>query len=225
MTDEVQNTPSEAPAPTRPVRAKRGKPGPKKGFRRRERLAAMGLIDPPVSQPSAPEPVAIPEVVRSRSSENAGDVARTVEVRRRRPMAIPRRKLELPPIPGYHVHIINDTPGRILAAQQGGYEFVTPDEVQMNEFAPLEGRDLGNRVSYIVGTDQAGQPLRAYAMKIRQEWYDEDQKIIQEITERGEKDIRRGRQQAQVDLRDRSDQGKTYVKEFDFNTTFAKRRS
>ncbi len=127
----------------------------------------------------------------------AGAQVAAKDIRRRVPMAIPRQKLALPDIPGYHVHWINDYPGRVLSAQEGGYEFVTPEEGRVlsraiaNDPAQSGNTDLGDRISIVVGQDN-GQPLRAYAMKIRNEWFEEDQALLSEKNRQIQQAIRDG---------------------------------
>ena len=81
-------------------------------------------------------------------------------------------------IPGYHLHILNDLAGRIDQALELGYEFVSPEEVGgvANNVVSRNGDITGNKVRFLVGALEDGQPLYAYLMKIRQEWYDEDHK-------------------------------------------------
>ena len=56
-------------------------------------------------------------------------------------------------IPGYHLHIFNDEPGRIQTAIDGGWEFVTPDEVGGVKDSVTSGNtDLGDKVRFLVGT-------------------------------------------------------------------------
>lgn len=81
-------------------------------------------------------------------------------------------------IPGYRLYWFNDAPGRLEKAQLGGYEFVTRDEVKLSPTSKVTSRndsDLGNRIRAIVGTTDQNEPLYAYLMKIRQEWFEEDQ--------------------------------------------------
>ena len=62
-------------------------------------------------------------------------------------------------IPGYHLHIFNDDPGRIQAALDGGYEFVSPDEVGgTTENVVSRNTDIGEKVRFLVGSDAAGEP-------------------------------------------------------------------
>ena len=82
-------------------------------------------------------------------------------------------------IPGYHGYIFNDTPGRIQNALNSGYEFVTPDEVGgIGENVVSRNTDIGDKVRFLVGVDN-GQPLYGYLMKIKQEWWDNNQKALQ----------------------------------------------
>lgn len=92
--------------------------------------------------------------------------------RKRIPFGAPRTKLEVPFKPeGYHLHWVNDDAGRIFAAQQGGYSFVTPDEVGMENSEE-------SKVKALVGKNTQNGPLFAYLMKIEQEYYDEDRESI-----------------------------------------------
>jgi len=93
--------------------------------------------------------------------------------RNRTPFGVPTSKLGIAtPIEGYHLHWVNDSAGRLMQAQNGGYEFVLAADVG------IEATD-GDRVKRLVGRDEDGSALYAYLMKIRQEWYEEDQNMIQ----------------------------------------------
>lgn len=94
-------------------------------------------------------------------------------------------------IPGYHLHWINDYPGRITQALENGYEFVKPEEVNGTVG---QNTDLsGEKLRHIVGTDDSGNALYAYLMKIRQDWYDEDQAAIQHRNDIVDDAIRNGK--------------------------------
>lgn len=107
--------------------------------------------------------------------------------RTRIPLSVPERKLEVPEIPGYRLRWFRGSPQRLAQAQRAFYEFVTPDEVQLNNVviggdAKKDGNsDLGSRVSVIEGseTDGAGQAMRLYLMKQKEEYWKEDQALIQ----------------------------------------------
>lgn len=48
-------------------------------------------------------------------------------------------------------------------------------------------------MSQIVGTKEGGEPLRAYLMEIREDWYKEDQAAKTKRTDEIEAQIRRGK--------------------------------
>ena len=125
------------------------------------------------------------------ASANPSNAAKASPAERKRiPLTLPRSRLAVPEVPGYHLHWFEDKPGRIQAAQDAGYEFVDQEEVNLTDRTiggdGLKGgnTDLGSRVSTLsapVGgaTDAQGQPMRLYLMKQKLEWYIEDQKILQ----------------------------------------------
>lgn len=124
---------------------------------------------------------------------NAATVAgaKSVAERKRIPMSVPVQKLEAPDIPGYHLHWFNGTPERIQRALDGGYEFVDSRDMKINNVS-LGGdstasgnTDMGSRVSVVSGSevDAHNQPVRLILMKIKQEWYDEDRKLIENRNE------------------------------------------
>lgn len=97
-------------------------------------------------------------------------------------------------IEGYHLHIFNDIPGRLQTAQDNGYEFVTPDEVGgVSSNVVSRNTDLGDKVRYLVGKDEAGGAMYAYLMKQRLEWYEEDQAALQSRSDKVDEAIRSGK--------------------------------
>ena len=83
-------------------------------------------------------------------------------------------------IDGYHLHVFTDTGGRIQQALDNGYEFVTPSEVGgVSENVVSRNGDLGERIRYLVNPRAEGTEQYGYLMKIRQEWYEEDQAELQ----------------------------------------------
>lgn len=77
---------------------------------------------------------------------------------------------------GFVPRWINDIPGRIQQAIKGGYEPILRNDIKVGDGEDLN-QDMGTWVSEIVGRHEGtNQPMLAYAMKIRKEWYDEDQK-------------------------------------------------
>lgn len=107
---------------------------------------------------------------------------------KRVPLGVPRAKLDVPKIPGYHTHWLNDEPGRLEAATAGGYEFVHEKELQ----GEAGNTDLGEKVSRIVGRNEDGSPLRAFLMKLKEEWYREDQRAKQKPVDEVDMAIRQG---------------------------------
>lgn len=146
-----------------------------------------------------------------------------INERTRTPMSVPRPKLSSPEIPGFHVHWLNDDGGRIEQAMQAGYDFVSRDEAVLisSDLAGSgvgSGSDLGSRVSLVVGETKNGEPMRAYLMKIRQDWYDADQAMIQERVNDSERTIKSGRQKADGDTA--ADIAARYVKTHDRKVNF-----
>lgn len=120
--------------------------------------------------------------------------------RTRIPMSVPQQKLAVPEIPGYHLHWFNGNHSRIQQALRAGYEFVDPSEVDVTNtgLADDAGKsgnsDMGSRVSIISGsdTDSDGGVPRLYLMKIRQEFWEEDQKTLEARNEQVAATIRGG---------------------------------
>lgn len=80
-------------------------------------------------------------------------------------------------IPGYVMRWFNDTPGRIDRARTGYWEFVRQSEVSLSESNKVLERnsDVGDKIRAIVGVTDQNEPLYAYLMKLKKEWFDEDQ--------------------------------------------------
>ena len=103
--------------------------------------------------------------------------------RKRIPMSIPRRKLEVQEIEGYHLHWFLDA--NVPLAIQGGYEVVDSKEVPLSQFnvgtdSSLSGNaSLGSNVRVVAGTAENGHPHFLNLMKIKLEWWQEDQKAIE----------------------------------------------
>ena len=113
----------------------------------------------------------------------------TVAAQRKRiPLSMPVLRLEVPPIPGYNLRWLVNTPERIQRALEGGYEFVTETEVRPNNVslggtsAVTGNQDLGTRVSVVSGQEvgKDGQPARLVLMKLKTEWAEEDRKLLED---------------------------------------------
>lgn len=72
--------------------------------------------------------------------------------------------------PGFVYRAVNDTPGRIEKFRGMGYELVESEQ-QLGDYRVAEGSKMGRAVSKPVGNGTTG-----YLMRIKKEYYDEDQK-------------------------------------------------
>ena len=108
------------------------------------------------------------------------------------PLGVPRKKLEAKPIEGYHLHWVNDYPGRVIEAMAGGYQFVEYSETEINDFVTPGNSDLGTRVKRQVGKNENGEALFAYLMKIEENLWKQDQEELQKRNDLVDQAIRRG---------------------------------
>jgi hypothetical protein len=97
-------------------------------------------------------------------------------------------------IDGYHLHVFTDAGARIQEALDSGYEFVNPEEVGgVSENVVSRNGDLGERIRYLVNPRAQGTEQFGYLMKIRQEWFEEDQAELQAKNTRIDSAIRQGK--------------------------------
>ena len=154
--------------------------------------ATQGFAPPPIqAMPKAPP---MPEEKEAQAISQDNNPSEPIEAYKERMEAergsrvslnAPTRRLEVPPIPGYHLHWFLER--NVPRALQGWYEFVTPDEVSTADRSiggrtkGMKSEDLGgNRVTQIGGVNEQNQPEQLILMKIRQEMYfDEQRKIAQ----------------------------------------------
>ena len=112
---------------------------------------------------------------------------------KRVPFGVARTKLAIEQtLEGYHMHWVNDTPGRIGQAMAGDYTFVDPKEINLDST-----RD--NKVTVLVGTQEDGSPMNAYLMKIPLEFYYDDQEAGQKPLDQIDNAIRGGQLSAPGD--------------------------
>lgn len=120
----------------------------------------------------------------------ANVVEKAVATRDRIPMSLPQMKLAVPEIPGWHLHWMAGTPERLAQAQRAGYVFVEDDEVNVSNpdlagsASKTGNQDMGSRVSLVSGAGSAdGQASRLYLMKIKEEFWQQDQKQLEDRNE------------------------------------------
>jgi len=77
--------------------------------------------------------------------------------------------------PNFHYRIVNDTGSRIHAFQQAGYELVTDDDIVVGESRVSSAGELGS-AKRIISDDGT----TSFLMRIKKEYYDEDQKVKQD---------------------------------------------
>lgn len=136
------------------------------------------------------------EMNEERAPRRGRPSKRETEGRSRRiPLGTPMQKLSVPQAQDDPEHVyrwINDTPGRLQKADLAGYKFVEDPTLQVGE-----GSDNGNsardsRVSRLVGRNEKGGEQYAYLMRIKREWYDEDQESKQQAVDEVDESIRYG---------------------------------
>lgn len=97
-------------------------------------------------------------------------------------------------LPDYEVRIFNDTPGRIEQALSGGWEFVRPDEVHnIKTNVVSRNTDVGDKIRFLTNPSAKEGEQYGYMMKIRKEWFLEDQAAIQAKNNAVDDAIRSGR--------------------------------
>lgn len=117
-----------------------------------------------------------PTSERSPLEHKADTETRQQEGRKKRvPLGIPRQKLTAQQRDGYVRRWVVDRPGRLSQAEDGGYTFVTDPLPGASDVTQRDG--IGSRISRVVGTHEDRNPMTAYLMEIKKEWYDEDQKL------------------------------------------------
>lgn len=87
--------------------------------------------------------------------------------------------------PGYHYRIVNDIGDRTQSFVDAGYEFVDASSVTIGDKRVNRASPEGSKAQVSVG---AGQ--KAYLMRIKQEWYDEDQAAKQQEVQKLEQSMR-----------------------------------
>lgn len=108
-------------------------------------------------------------MARQERASNREETGRNSRV----PLGVARAKLSVPERPGYVRRWVNDTEGRLLQAEQGGYQYAADQSLQIGAVdVDNVNRDLGARISRVVDKS-TGQ--KAYLMEIKEDFYKEDQ--------------------------------------------------
>ena len=87
---------------------------------------------------------------------------------------------------------VNDDPGRLEAAQEGGWTFVDDAKAEVGESGVNERDGLATKVRRRVGTREGGHSKTGYLMVIDKETYDMDQTDKQDRINETEAGLRRG---------------------------------
>lgn len=118
-------------------------------------------------------------------SINKSKEAAKLAPRKRIPMSVPIRKLEVPDIEGYHLHWFLEK--NVPRALQAAYEFVDFREIPVNQtgvgndVTSSGSADLGERVRVLSGVSEQSHPEYLVLMKLPIEYWLEDRKKIDEV--------------------------------------------
>lgn len=87
--------------------------------------------------------------------------------------------------PGYEYRVVNDVGDRVATMIERGYEVVTDPNVKVGDRRVANPSQEGSPVMASVG-----QGIKGYVMRIKKEWYDEDQASKQKQVDEMERSIR-----------------------------------
>jgi hypothetical protein len=123
---------------------------------------------------------AVPAMVSNPAQDQSASQTRRPP---RVPMSEIRQRLQVPEIPGWRLYWFKDE--NIPAAVDAYYEPVKRNEISTNPIGIGQSAcdsgntDLGTNVSIIAGQNAAGQPVRLNLMKLKMEYFQEDQKALE----------------------------------------------
>jgi len=149
---------------------------------------------------------------RPRKDETRKDLAEGEQRRRRTDrkgvlgyrLQVAEEKLQLD---RYKYGWFNDDDARIFSVnKQDDWDFVHQDGTEIKENA-----QMGSAINVVVGTKADGSPKRAYLMRKRKDWYEEDQRQNREKIEEMMNEMRRGNDPDGSHFSDPSGYGATYV--------------
>lgn len=87
--------------------------------------------------------------------------------------------------PAYEYRVVNDTEDRIAQFIDGGYELVDDNSTDVGDKRASQGTPVGSKKIFSVG-----QGTKGYLMRIKKEWYQEDQTKKQEFVNLQEASIK-----------------------------------
>ena len=83
--------------------------------------------------------------------------------------------------PSYELRWTNDVGDRVTSRYNEDWDYVSWDEIGSTPGQDsMTSEGVGDRVNKVVGTGEHGRPIRAYLMKKRKEWYEDDQSAKEE---------------------------------------------
>lgn len=143
-----------------------------------------------------------PYLKRAKTNVELGlEPAKTKKRKERIPFGTIRQKLNYKGRAGKVSRWVNDVGGRCQLAEDGGYSFVTDNDLKIGDTDVGSGnQSLDTRVSRIVGTLADGSPQRAFLMEIDEEVYKDDQKEKQKKIDLIDDQIQRGNIEGRVGL-------------------------
>lgn len=149
------------------------------------------------------------DIVDSKIEKNSRRSRPVIKQRQERiPLGKRFSKLTVPNRQGYQRRWLNDKPGRIEDAKNGGWSLVDDPSLKVGNSSDDGNSELGSAVSRTVGVHEGGGQMRAYLMEIPQNMYNEDQQNKSTRRINVEKSIIRGDDQYNIrDERGREQRG------------------
>lgn len=166
MTETFQDAEFTVPKSTSPFADE--PPKPVRVRDEKGRLRASAAMQPGQDPIQEPEPV-----VEVEAEEVLNDTLE--DGSKRIPFGQKHSKLHYSQRSGYMRRWVNDTPGRIMGAEKGGYKHVKDNE--------------GNPVKTHAGLQALGGAMNCYLMEIPMQWYQEDFAFKQESVDETDKAI------------------------------------
>ncbi len=162
-----------------------GKPGRPRKYPISEPLRTS---EPAVIETESVERLDIDPSDREESRQARGDTKREGTGReKRKPLGVPVQRLQADVPTGMTGRWMNDTPGRIQRALDGGYQFIGDNEEVV--------QDRSGARSEIVGTGRDGGAMKAYLMAIPAVLYEQDQAAKASLIKAGSDAIQSGKPQ------------------------------